>query len=127
MRTPRAHSLRGAFSFRPRPKSESSHKIQGMTDLKLLHRDRAEPSTLRTEVEELVAKHKAEVEETVRDWVLYHVKLGARTLPIEECPVPAADRDYVTEWLRAEGFTVRQPKLWGRLMVDLVETQADDV
>jgi len=75
---------------------------------------------LREQINRIVDSHRERVIESVRRWILYWVRQGARQLPLDECPSMAAeDRDFVVAWLRREGFTVHYPRIWGQVVIDL--------
>lgn len=81
---------------------------------------RDDPSPLRTEVDQIVKNSQQKVIDAVRKWVIYWAELGHRRMPLDECPgINRTDYEYVTEWLRAEGFTVHVPRWWGRAVVEL--------
>lgn len=75
---------------------------------------------LRAQVDAILEEHHENLKTAIKKWILFRSDFGARTLHLDECPVVLSkhDREFVIEWLRDEGFSVRSPR-FGRAIIDI--------
>jgi len=80
-----------------------------------------EESSLRTQVNEILEKHREDVTSMLKKWILFWSDFGIRTLNLDDCPImlSKADREFALKWLKSEGFKVSSPRILGRATIEI--------
>jgi len=75
-------------------------------------------------VTDIVDKRRARTLELVTETLLYYPKVGATEIQFDDLPgVHPADRRFVAEWIREQGFEIHRQRFSMREMIILQEKE----
>lgn len=103
--------------------SDKLARVNSQLSIVTINRDEEKPEPaheLQDHVKQIVNARRDRIKADVRNWLLYCTSVGATRVTLDECmQLNQQDHKWVAEWLRSEGFEVREPRLWGRITVGL--------